>query len=811
MEKTIQQILNDMTEEQQAAAYAMIDAAYSDSESMAQSGIDIDAETESIFRDARRNGSLKDSFLEHAEKYGVEKIEELFPQEKLMNNRPHFINNRSEWVNHILNNVHKLPFSRVKSLFSDISADTLHARGYTKTHKKVEDVISLLKRTTEPTTIYKKGKLDRDDILDITDFDVVAWIKEEMRMKLDEEIARTILIGDGRDVLDEFKIDEECIRPIYNDDDLFAVKVDIKDTDDSNRYKNIIASLVRSRKLYRGSGTPDLYTTDDVVAELLLLEDSSGKYIYKSEEELKSILRVKNIIIVNEMNGLTRTTADGTKKSVYGIITNIADYAIGTDKGGAVSMFDDFDIDYNQQKFLMETRCSGSLLKPYSALIIEGRDNGSRRPTVIGPSIFDDIIISPPPFTKSVTATLNSGSGGKNYFSTMFDLNRVSANYKTTSAKVDWVFTIKDTSSAKPSKIATLLIANGTHDRNNIQNAYNTGSVDAVTDVQYGKRYILSATYNAADGKSSAYSQLNAHRYIKPFIELTKNNTNDTNKTETHDVVIESVKITVNGKTYDITDTVSDFGTAEVSGSKSSVKVISKWETDQYQPYKGKIAGFLGNSITFGMDVNIGQTSIAMPNPWVKQLESLCGFSVCHNYGISSSTITSTVHNTSDSRNPMSIRYKTQMDQSSYDVIGVKASINDFWLKRNVGTPEDKETTTIYGAFDVLFRGLQEKFPNAKLFVMLPIDYWNDDGANASNPKLNINDSGVHLDEFRQAIREVAGRYDIPVLDLQSSIKFDVATSEGRLALIPDGLHPNQEGADKMASVIGTFINKYLK
>ena len=373
MSKTIREIIETMDDDQQRALYALVENATdaAGQEDMEHSDFNKGEAIESIFRDAKRNGSLKDAFLEHADKYGIEDIEMLFPDAVLDSSRPHFINNRSEWVNHVLKNVHKLPFSRVKTMFSDVSVDTLHARGYTKTHRKVEDVLSLLKRTTEPTTIYKKGKLDRDDIVDITDFDVVSWIKEEMRMKLDEEIARVILIGDGRDPSDEFKIDEDCIRPIYNDDDLFSVKVDINDADGTNRYKNIIGALVRSRKLYKGSGTPDFYTTDDVISELLLLEDSNGHYIYKSEEELKSLLRVKNIIIVNEMNGLTRETAEGTKKSVYGIITNIADYAIGSDKGGAVSMFDDFDIDYNQEKYLIEARLSGALVKPYSAIVLE--------------------------------------------------------------------------------------------------------------------------------------------------------------------------------------------------------------------------------------------------------------------------------------------------------------------------------------------------------------------------------------------------------------------------------------------------------
>lgn len=330
---------------------------------------DASREIESIFNDAKSSGSLRDSFLEHAATYGVKEIEQLFPNARAASNKPAFINNNVEWVNKILGGVNQLPFARVKTLFADISKETVRAKGYVKGTLKEEDVFSLLKRTTEPYTIYKKGKLDRDDIVDITDFEVVAWIKEAMRMKLDEEVARAILIGDGRESVDNDKIDEECIRPILNDSDLFAIKVALGE--EANKYEGFINAVVRSRKDYRGSGNPTLYTTEDVVAELLLLKDLNNRNIYKSVDELKSVLRVSDIVTLSDMVGLVRKTSDDKVHNVMGIIVNIKDYSVGADKGGKVSMFDDFDIDYNQQKFLIETRCSGALTVPYSAMVIE--------------------------------------------------------------------------------------------------------------------------------------------------------------------------------------------------------------------------------------------------------------------------------------------------------------------------------------------------------------------------------------------------------------------------------------------------------
>lgn len=322
----------------------------------------------SIFADAGKHGSLKESVIEHAAKYGVEEINLLFPDAKALDNEPLFLNNKVEWVDKVLKAVHKQPFSRVKTLMADISEDSARAKGYIKGNRKVEDVFSLLKRTTEPTTIYKKQKLDRDDIVDITNFDVVAWIKKEMRLKLDEELARAILIGDGRVASDNFKVSEDCIRPILNDDELYSIKVQVQNSD---KYNNFIDACVRARKNYRGSGSPTLYTSEEVVAELLLIRDTTGNRIYKTEEDIKSVLRVSDIVTLNEFNGLVRTDSDGVEREVMGIIANLRDYAVGADRGGQVAMFDDFDIDYNQQKFLIEARCSGALYVPYSALVLE--------------------------------------------------------------------------------------------------------------------------------------------------------------------------------------------------------------------------------------------------------------------------------------------------------------------------------------------------------------------------------------------------------------------------------------------------------
>ena len=334
-------------------------------ENIKHAEFDASAEIASIFDDAKKCGSLKDAFLEHAANYGIKEIEQLFPQPNQLNKRPTFINNKIEHVAKILGAVHQMPTPRVKVMFADITAETLRAKGYVKGDLKVEDVFGLMSRETEPCTIYKKAKIDRDDIIDITDFDVVAMIKEEMRMKLEEEIARAILIGDGRQPEDEHKINEECIRPILSDHEFYSVKVAVK-ANAENPTKAFMEACVRGRKEYKGSGKPTLFTTEDLVADMLLLEDKNGRKIYMSENDVKSALRVNDIVCVPDMVGLKRGNND-----VLGIIVNLADYSVGAVKGAKMAMFDDFDIDYNQYKFLIETRMSGSLLKPASALVIE--------------------------------------------------------------------------------------------------------------------------------------------------------------------------------------------------------------------------------------------------------------------------------------------------------------------------------------------------------------------------------------------------------------------------------------------------------
>lgn len=326
-----------------------------------------------IINDGKRYGSMKESFLAHADEYGIADIDWLFPEAKTLNNPPDFIKRETEWCAKLMNGVHKTPFSRIKSMFANITEDEARAKGYIKGKYKKEEVFSLLKRTTTPTTIYKKQKMDRDDVIDITDFDVIAWLKTEMRMMLDEEIARAILVGDGRLASSDDKINEQNIRPIWTDEDLFSVKVKVAaetGATDEDKAKTFIKSAIKNRKLYKGSGNPILFTTEDIIADMLLIEDTTGRRIYNSISDLATTLRVREIVPVEIMEGLQREVGSD-KYDLLGIMVNPADYNVGADKGGAVSMFDDFDIDYNQQKYLMETRCSGALIKPYSALIFE--------------------------------------------------------------------------------------------------------------------------------------------------------------------------------------------------------------------------------------------------------------------------------------------------------------------------------------------------------------------------------------------------------------------------------------------------------
>ena len=339
------------------------------------------SDMEQIFKDGKRLGSLKAAIEENMESgvlshatdrngntitYGMADIDYLFPDARTINNTPEFIQRDMGWVRKVIDGTHHTPFSRVKTMFADITADEARAKGYMKTHLKTEEVFSLLKRTTDPQTIYKKQKMDRDDIIDITDFDVVRWIKGEMRLMLDEEIARAILIGDGRLNSSDDKISEDHVRPVVNDKPLFTVQCPVTvaaNATGSDKAEAFIDAAIRSRKFYKGSGNPDLYTTEDMLTEMLLLKDGIGHRLYKTEAELATTLRVNSIITVEVMEGFTLNS-----KEFLGVIVNLADYRVGADRGGEVNLFDDFDIDYNQQKYLIETRISGALVKPFSAL-----------------------------------------------------------------------------------------------------------------------------------------------------------------------------------------------------------------------------------------------------------------------------------------------------------------------------------------------------------------------------------------------------------------------------------------------------------
>lgn len=408
-EKTVQDVFDSMTEEQQNVVYYMIGAALEDAgvsgdadnapadddEELAQSGFAADgtpyishkeafemtrnvfemanqnnsgdsiqhsaslshSDVEDIVRDARKTGSLKEAFLEHAADYGIEDIDFLFPDARSIESSPEFLKRRDEWVATVMGGIKKSPFSRIKSTVADITAEEARARGYVKGNLKKEEVIKLLRRKTEPTTIYKKQKLDRDDVLDITDLDVIAWIKAEMRMMLDEEVARAILIGDGRSEISDDKIDEERIRPIALDDPMYAHRVTVPA--DANA-EAIIESLIRARANYRGSGQPTLFTTLPNLTDMLLLKDKMGRRLYTSQDALASELMAKEIITVEPME----------QTDIFAIYVNLNDYTAGADKGGEVSMFDDFDIDYNQHKYLIETRMSGALTKPKSAVVV---------------------------------------------------------------------------------------------------------------------------------------------------------------------------------------------------------------------------------------------------------------------------------------------------------------------------------------------------------------------------------------------------------------------------------------------------------
>ena len=399
--RTIQDIFDTFTPDEKKVAFFLIGKAIEESGSMEQSDIpNIDdeseendtmkhnvfennqvdndetvlshAEIEEIFRDTKQYGTLKNSALAH----GVTNIEYLFPDAKTVTPTPELIKRNDDWVSKVMGSVHRTPFSRIKSSAANLTEDDARAKGYMKGKLKKDEVFSLLKRTTEPTTIYKKQKLDRDDVVDITDFDVVAWIKSEMRMMLNEEIARAILIGDGRLTSSDDKIPEDHIRPVAFDSELYTVPIEVTvaaQATDDDKAKAIIRSIIKGRKEYKGSGNPVMYTTEDTLTDMLLMEDKMGRVVYDSVTKLATALRVSEIVTVPVMEGLK----DSEGNAVIAVIVNLADYNVGADRGGEVNMFDDFDIDYNAMKYLIETRCSGALTKPYSALAVKLKTAGA--------------------------------------------------------------------------------------------------------------------------------------------------------------------------------------------------------------------------------------------------------------------------------------------------------------------------------------------------------------------------------------------------------------------------------------------------
>jgi len=397
-EETVADVFETLNEKQKTVVYALIGQALEEAEGSDMKQSDIDeikgelefmkhnlfdndetavrgnvithAEMTAVINDAKKYGSVKESALAH----GITDIDFLFPDAKTMDGTPSFISRDMGWVTDVMSKTHHTPFSRLKSIFANITEDDARAKGYITGALKKEEVFTLLKRQTIPTTIYKKQKLDRDDVVDITDFDVIAWLKGEMRIMLDEEIARAVLVGDGRLGSSEDKISSDCIRPIWTDSDLYTIKQPVTvaaNATEDQVAKAFIRNVIKSRKLYKGSGNPVLYTTEDVLTDCLLMEDTTGRVIYETVEKLKTALRVSAIITVPVMENLTRVDSDTKTRTLMGIVVNLTDYNIGADKGGAVNLFDDFDIDYNQQKYLIETRCSGALVKPYSAIALE--------------------------------------------------------------------------------------------------------------------------------------------------------------------------------------------------------------------------------------------------------------------------------------------------------------------------------------------------------------------------------------------------------------------------------------------------------
>lgn len=392
-EETVEDVFNTLTEKQKNVVYAIIGSVMpsekdddgEEDDAMKQNVFDKDTnatvlkhsidEINNVVKTAKSHGTMKAAFEDAGMDsdelaHSIDNIDWLFPEDHLLDTTPRIIDKPDDWVSVVMGAVHHIPFSRFKSMFADLTEEDARAKGYFKGNFKKEEVFGLLRRSTSPTTVYKKQKLDRDDVIDITSFDVVAWLKQEMRLKLNRELALAYLLGDGRLAASEDKIDENCIRPVFNDSDLFTIKVQCKTTGLTtveDKYKALIKQILRSRKEYRGSGTPTLFTTEDALTEMLLLEDGIGHPLYADEAALARKLRVKNIVTIPEMEG--RKGAKGG--DLVCLIVNLADYTVGADKGGAVSMFDDFDIDFNAQKYLIETRCSGALTTPFSAMAVE--------------------------------------------------------------------------------------------------------------------------------------------------------------------------------------------------------------------------------------------------------------------------------------------------------------------------------------------------------------------------------------------------------------------------------------------------------
>lgn len=402
-EKTVQEIFDTLTEEQKEVVYAIIGEAVEEAkndagdedegeeegeENMKHNVFDNDNNSEDVLAhsefvksaiaDAKKYGSMRESFIAHAEEAGLEwnannDFSPLFPDATNINREPVMVEKDNSWVAKVMAQVKHSPFSRVKNTLGRMDEATARAKGYIKGSKKANIQMAVLNRVTTPTTVYIKNDIDRDDVIDITDFDVVAWQKKEMRKQLDKELALAMLLGDGRDVSDQYKINEQNIRPVVSDDDLYTIKytvtegVDYKNAGSSHSEndsvaKGIIRAALKARKEYKGSGRPTFYTTEDCLTDMLLIEDQNGRVIYDSIDKLATALRVSEIVTIPEME---------SRKDIYGIIVNLNDYTAGADKGGSINMFDDFDIDYNQMKYLMETRMSGALTQPYSAIVLK--------------------------------------------------------------------------------------------------------------------------------------------------------------------------------------------------------------------------------------------------------------------------------------------------------------------------------------------------------------------------------------------------------------------------------------------------------